>query len=715
MIARRSQPGTRQRGQVVVLFALVLFILMGMAAVAVDGGFGLVQQRRAQNGADFGAQAGTKMLASLCAGGNPPAAGAVYNEIQAVIDLNAPAVGSLWKAYYLDAGGADIPSSASPTQVTNNGVPPPNACGVRISLDPKWVPYIANVIGTNSLATTAQARSINSPQPGGGVGIVALDEVNPHQILGGGQGNFDVFGTIYANSSVPYHPWDGQRYWCTDAPRPSSEDLSKNPNCSFKQYVDVVDAKEGSKLILHGIMKTVSGNIPLDWCFGNKLTSPPGGWGSPPSTDNGGPPNKTRPTGITTPDPYNQALCGQVDPSTGGVDLRYDLIAVNNPQIPDPLLPTSTSPGLNDPFQKTGLGAGWTNALCPGESVPPSRIAPTTPDINGVYQFYPGDYAAPVIMVGAKVNFNDCGTGGYPGIYRFEGGLDLRPGSGQTVTGTNIMIATSSPLPEPGNVPGTVSGGNFTASGQGNGAPCFPEKPGIVYNANGGKESETTALCAGTNPSATPKCGTVTCPSTPNGPYYGVITYHMGGSNSQDKSTYGTGTNFSLILGGSGTISLSPPAYGQYKGVGLFQNRAVQGNFAMDAEPNDSATVTVVGLAYNGSDPCYGYPKSGGTCTDASNYASLVPNNPYNFWDTGTPFKPGGVMQAGLGMGTVKTPSGPFPLMSSGSVTIYGPCVVADFNTDGATTITIDGRGTPQFPSYSLPGVAPSGIPKITG
>jgi hypothetical protein len=151
--------------------------------------------------------------------------------------------------------------------------------------------------------------------------------------------------------------------------------------------------------------------------------------------------------------------------------------------------------------------------------------------------------------------------------------------------------------------------------------------------------------------------------------------------------------------------------------VGLFQDRSTQGNFGLDAEPNDSATVTVVGVAYNASDPCYGYPKSGGNCTNATNYASLVPNNPYNFWDTGTPFKPGGVMQAGLGMGTVGAApgTGPFPLRSSGSVTIYGPCVVADFNTDGATTITIDGRGNAQFPSYSLPGVAPSGIPKITG
>ena len=302
MIGRRSRPGA-QRGQVVVLFAVVLFVLMGMAAVAVDGGFGLVQQRRAQNGADFGAQAGTKLLAVLCSGGNPPAGKAVYDEIQSVIDLNAPAVGSGWQGYYLDASGFDIPNSTTPTQVTTTQVPPPSACGVRISLDPNWAPYIANVIGTKSLTTNAQARSVNTPTTGGGVGIVALDEVNPHQILGGGQGNFDVTGTIFANSSVPYHPWDGQRYWCTDAPRPASEDLSKNKNCSLMKYVDVVDAKEGSQLILHGVMKTVSGNIPLDWCFGNKLTSPPGGWGSPPTTDNGGPPNKVRQSTDVSPQP----------------------------------------------------------------------------------------------------------------------------------------------------------------------------------------------------------------------------------------------------------------------------------------------------------------------------------------------------------------------------------------------------------------------------
>ena len=704
MIDRRSNQGA-QRGQVIVLFALVLLILLGMAAVAVDGGFGLVQQRRAQNGADFGAQAGTKSLASLCSGGNAPAAGSIYNEIQGLISANAPDVGSSWKGYYLNAAGGDIPNSTTPTQVTTLDVPPPNACGVRVSLDPKWNTYVANVLGAKQMTTTAQARSVNSPQPGGGVGIVALDEVNPHQILGGGDGSFDVFGTIYANSSVPYHPWDGQRYWCTDAPRPASEDLSKNPNCSQLQYVDVVDAKEGSQLILHGVMKTVSGNIPLDWCFGNKTMA----WGP---SDNGGPPNKVRPAGITTPDPYNTALCGGLT-GPGSVNLQYDLISVNNPQILDPLAPAQG--GLNDPFLKTGTGAGWNTSLCPGESSPPARTVGAP--VGGVYQLYPGEYSSPVILVGANVNLNDCGANGYPGIYRFDGGLDLRPGTGQTVTGINVMVATSQALKEPGNVPGTVTGGNFVASGTpGNGAPCFPVNPGVVYNFGGATETDApTALCAGTNPAARPNCGTVICPNTPNGPYYGVKTYHMGGSNSQDTGTYGTGTNFSLILGGSGIISLSPPAYGQYRGVGLFQDRSMPANFGLDAEPNDSATVSVVGVAYNASDPCYGYPKYAGNCTNASNYASLVPSNPYNFWDTGTPFKSGGVMQTGLGMGTVKTPSGPFPTKSSGSVTIYGPCVVADFNTDGATTITIDGRGNAQFPSYSLPGVAPSGNPKITG
>ncbi|MEA2684489.1 MAG: hypothetical protein QOK05_2817 [Chloroflexota bacterium] len=669
--------GEEQRGQVVVIFALCLFIIIGMAAVAVDGGYGMVQQRRAQNAADFGAVAGTKMLANLCRGGNPPLGSAIVNEIQSVINLNSADVGANWTAYYLDATGADIPNNGS-TKILAATAPPPTACGVRVDLSPNWRPYIAGIVGSNSLSTKAVARSVNNPNPGNGIGIVALDEVNPHQVMGGGSGTFDVFGTIFANSAVPYHPWDGSRYVCTDAPNPT-QPLSSDPKCAKKNYVDVVDAKDGSSLILHGTMQTVSGNFPLDWCFGDTTMN----WADP---DNGGPPNKVAPTSPPNPDPYNTALCG----GTNKVTLQYDLIQTGQSQIVDPLAPSQG--GINDPFQKSGVGAGFNDALCPPEGSPPARVAPAAPDINGVYQLFPGEYAAPVILVGKNVHLNDCGASGYPGAFRFDGGLDLSPGAGQTVTGSNVMIATSAPVPVAGNVPGSIIGGVFKASGTGNGAPCFPEKPAIV-KWGGNPETDGSHACGGTA-------------GLPNGQYFGVITRFIGGAGGPsgvDANVYGTGNNFSLILGGKGSIKLDSPSSGPFRGVAIFQDRNTQGNFGMDAEPNDSSSVVVNGLVYNASDPCLGYPMAGGKCTNSS--TNPLPADPYHYWDDGIPFKPGGVMQAGLGSGVG------YPNTSGGTVTVNGPCVVADFNTDGGTTIKIDGRQN----TFALPGVIGSGNPPVTG
>jgi len=665
-----------QRGQVMVLFAVCLLVIMGMAAIAVDGGYGLVQQRRAQNAADFGAVASAKILAGLCAGGAAPANTDIYQEIQFVVDQNAPAVGSSWVGHYLDGNGTDLGSL-----VTNvpNTYPPVSACGVSVDTNPHWTPYIAGIMGSNGLQTVATAKALNNPSKGNGIGIVALDKVDPHQVLGGGAGSFDVYGTIFANSSVPYHPWDKTLPRCT----PHAPANGKFGGCASPAYTDVVDAKEGSTLTLHGDMDTVSGNFPLDWCFGQT-----GGWTSP---SNGGPPNdppSPRPPAKHLPDPYNTASCGGAPTS-----LQYDQIFNNNAQILDPLL---VKGGPDDPF-----GAGNNQALCPGEVTPPQR----TPDLTvpGTVHLSPGEYRAPVIIAGRNIVFDDCAATHYPGVFRFEQGLQLMPSRTQSVSGTNVMIATGAPVAIPGNVPGSIVKGTFVQTitnglpEPANGAPCYPL---AVTNAFGKPEAEALGsnLCGGTS-------------GLSQGPYYGVTTYYQGctphctvNGGAVDPTTIGTGTNFSAILGGQGTITISAPASGVYRGIALFQNRAIPANFGFDAQPDDSATVTLNGLVYNGSERCYGFPLDrAGNCTTDKNKPTV---NPMDWWDVGIPFRPGGVMQAGLGTGT-----GWNNHESTGSVTVLGPCVVGDFNTDGGTTIVIDGRQN----TYALPGVLGSGNPPITG
>src|ERR1700722_11193511 len=148
----------------------------------------------------------------------------------------------------------------------------------------------------------------------------------------------------------------------------------------------------------------------------------------------------------------------------------------------------------------------------------------------------------------------------------------------------------------------------------------------------------------------------------------------------------GTGDNFSLIIGGGqeDTVSLSGPTTGAYAAESkwtvlvLYQDPNTQANYGFDAEPGDSAQINVTGVVYDVSLSSYGA------------------NAPLDYWDGvggGIPFYSGGTLQTGYGTGWSSGPP-----ESNGLVTITGTSVVDDFNTDGATKITIVGK------PYSLPG-----------
>ena len=216
-----------------------------------------------------------------------------------------------------------------------------------------------------------------------------------------------------------------------------------------------------------------------------------------------------------------------------------------------------------------------------------------------------------------------------------------------------------------------------------------------MVSTGGSNETDGTHPCGGTS-------------SLPGGPYYGVIAKSQTWPFTKDANSYGTGSNFSLILGGAGTITFSAPTTGPFKDITLFQNRNVPGNFGLDATPSDAAAIILTSfnnsaVVYNVSLPCKGYPMVSGSCTNNSTKPS---SNPFDFWDDGTTFHTGGTMQAGAGTGT-------HPYPSAGSVTISctAPSVVEDFNTDGNTTIKIDGT----LNQYALPGVLSSGNPPISG
>ncbi|MEA2670931.1 MAG: hypothetical protein QOG45_1151, partial [Chloroflexota bacterium] len=515
MIRRPRRRG--EHGQVMIILSLALIVLLGMMAVALDGGYALVQARRAQNAADFASIAGTASLKALCEqGAAPPTDQRVHAVIQDVIDQNANSIGSNWTADYVDQAGNDRGVAVT---TSAGSVPPPYACGVAVQLNSTWMPYIAQVLGVTTLSTRASAKALNGAQPGKTVGIVALDKVGPHSILGNGQGTFTVHGDIFANSAVPNNPWTSTQ-------------------AGGYSYTDVIDAKDNSNLSVFGNLISVTG-MPFDWCFGSKTV----------------PANVAKPNGWneSTQGPWNRPPC-----SVGDVRLAYEHYLVNQPQVSDPV-----GSALADPIANTGVG------LCPGQPAAPVFASPPAGSL-----LQPGVYNYPV-MINSAIDLADCSgaldpsASGYPGVYRFMKGLYITGAA--TVRGYNVLVATGSPYPLAGNVPGTVSkSGVFTATlgAQGNGAPCFPSASPDVDG--------TSPRCAGSNSDLR-----------------GVVSLNQKSFN--PDNIWGTGTNFSLIIGGHGTVTLSAPSYGIYNGMSFFQARGTPGNFGFNAEAGDSAAITVTG------------------------------------------------------------------------------------------------------------------------
>jgi len=130
----------------------------------------------------------------------------------------------------------------------------------------------------------------------------------------------------------------------------------------------------------------------------------------------------------------------------------------------------------------------------------------------------PGEYQNPVELTGSAT-FSDCGNG-YPGIYRFDQGLWINPGLGDTVTGNNVVIATQAPYPVAGNVPVRVRG-----------PPSWPAqvevtaRRGLLPTPDSGPSGHGTpardvGICVRRNqpPRQTASSPTVTRPSFPTPP-----------------------------------------------------------------------------------------------------------------------------------------------------------------------------------------------------
>lgn len=155
-MTRTPRSNTGRRGQTLVVFSMTIVAVVAMVGLIVDGGNAYAQQRRAQNGLDAAAEAGTVQLARRLMGVEPGNTDAqwdalVLSSVTTTASVNG--VQSITTPNYVDIDG-DVLGPVG------TGTIPADAAGVHATGTRDFNTYLAGVIGFNSFQATAEATAV---------------------------------------------------------------------------------------------------------------------------------------------------------------------------------------------------------------------------------------------------------------------------------------------------------------------------------------------------------------------------------------------------------------------------------------------------------------------------------------------------------------------------------------------------------------------------
>ena len=192
-----------ERGQVLVIVAAGMLVIVGMVGLVIDGGFAWGRQRDTQNGADAVAKAGAIVLAQNVAGVSPAK---TDDDVLASVDAAAAENNiSTLDAYYtnisgqmLTITGALAASEATAAQVGGGGIPT-GAAGVRARAADQHETLLARAIGIATLPISADATAVAGYLTGtceAEAGCVVLPITFPVNVLGCDGSNDPDFVTV---------------------------------------------------------------------------------------------------------------------------------------------------------------------------------------------------------------------------------------------------------------------------------------------------------------------------------------------------------------------------------------------------------------------------------------------------------------------------------------------------------------------------------------
>lgn len=217
-----------QRGQVLVIVAMGMVVIVAMVGLVIDGGYAWIRQRDTQNGADAVAKAGTIVVQHYLAGDSP-----APNDYDVACAADAAAASNgvvIEAAEYTDFQGDPlVPAMAVGTCVTDLGVGiPARAQGVKARTSETFETFLMPVIGVPQLTTIADAIAVVGEPAviyGGALPVTfphsseICDRLNPVEF------------TIREDDRNPLTPW--APYEIIDEADADSDNLAIVPLCDI--------------------------------------------------------------------------------------------------------------------------------------------------------------------------------------------------------------------------------------------------------------------------------------------------------------------------------------------------------------------------------------------------------------------------------------------------------------------------------------------------
>ena len=155
---------SNERGQAIIVLALMMVGLLAFAALAIDGGNTFAEKRQTQNAGDAASLAGTRQIVLECArqGLNPgPNEANIRNRVAQMVAANSP--GATVQVYYVDANGARL----SQSEVGTLGVVPCScagrASGLEVVVKNSSQTFLAGLIGRDKIEVQATGKARFAP------------------------------------------------------------------------------------------------------------------------------------------------------------------------------------------------------------------------------------------------------------------------------------------------------------------------------------------------------------------------------------------------------------------------------------------------------------------------------------------------------------------------------------------------------------------------